>query len=39
MAKNTKWRVGIDTGGTFTDIVATDGTQIIIDKETTNPPD
>ena len=39
MAKNTKWRVGIDTGGTFTDIVATDGTQIKIGKVSSTPPD
>jgi len=36
---NIKWRVGIDTGGTFTDIVATDGNQIKIGKVSSTPPD
>ena len=39
MAKNTKWRVGFDTGGTVTDIVATDGSQIKIGKVSSTPPD
>ena len=39
MTKDGKWRVGIDTGGTFTDIVATDGNQIKIGKVSSTPPD
>ena len=39
MSNNSKWRVGIDTGGTFTDIVATDGNHIKIGKVSSTPPD
>ena len=39
MSNKNKWRVGIDTGGTFTDIVATNGKQIKIGKVSSTPPD
>ena len=39
MSNENKWRVGIDTGGTFTDIVSTDGKKIKIGKVPSTPPD
>ena len=37
MSNENKWRVGIDTGGTFTDIVSTDGKKIKIGKVPSTP--
>ena len=34
-----RWRVGVDTGGTFTDLVATDGSELRVAKVLSTPPD
>ena len=33
------WRIGIDTGGTFTDLVAINGSDMRVAKVPSTPPD